>query len=301
MRLRDIMTVGIQTIGPDETASAARTKMKRHRIRHLVVVDDGRVAGIVSERDLGRGGSRVREVMTADVVSATPDTTLRQAANLMRGRTIGCLLVIEGEDLIGVVTTTDLLDQLGRGAIRPTVRTEAPPLRRPPGSGRVRGKRAVRRPTGPRGGRRARKTPAQRYSLPTTLPRPLKLARDRSHAVPPPAHVRVVGAEIDDQVRENITRKLGRKLGKFSSSIERITVRLSDANGPKGGRDQICQIKVVLSGLPSVVVEERDSALQRAIDRAMNGAALAVRRSVQRRRLKPRRRRSSQAPTGPAS
>ena len=39
MRLRDMMTVGIQTIGPDETASAARTKMKRHRIRHLVVVD----------------------------------------------------------------------------------------------------------------------------------------------------------------------------------------------------------------------------------------------------------------------
>jgi ribosome-associated translation inhibitor RaiA len=254
MRLRDIMTVGIRTIGPDETASAARTKMKRHRIRHLVVVDGGRVIGIVSERDLGRGGSRVREVMTADVVSATPDTTLRQAANLMRGRSIGSLLVVDDGELVGLVT-----------------------------------------PTGPRGGRRARKTPAQRYSLPTTLPRPLKLARDRSHAVPPPAHVRVIGAEIDDQLRENITRKLGRKLGKFSSSIERITVRLSDANGPRGGRDQVCQIKVVLSGLPSVVVEERDSAIQRAIDRAMNGAALAVRRSVQRRRLKPLRRDSSRA------
>jgi ribosome-associated translation inhibitor RaiA len=123
----------------------------------------------------------------------------------------------------------------------------------------------------------------------------LKLARDRSHAVPPPAHVRVVGADIDDQVRENITRTLGRKLGKFSSSIERITVRLSDANGPRGGRDQVCQIKVVLSGLPSVVVEERDSAIQPAIDRAVNGAALAVRRSVQRRRLKPLRRDSSRA------
>jgi len=149
MRLRDIMTVGIQTIGPDETASAARTKMKRHRIRHLVVVDGGRVAGIGSERDLGRGGSRVREVMTADVVSATPDTTLRQAANLMRGRSIGSLLVVDDGELVGLVTTTDLLDQLGRGATRPTVRTEAAPLRRPPGSGRVRGKRAVRRPTGP--------------------------------------------------------------------------------------------------------------------------------------------------------
>jgi hypothetical protein len=44
-------------------------------------------------------------------------------------------------------------------------------------------------------------------------------------------------------------------------------VRLSDANVPKGGLDQICQIKVVLSGLPSIVVEERDSTLQNAIDR----------------------------------
>jgi hypothetical protein len=51
------------------------------------------------------------------------------------------------------------------------------------------------------------------------------------------------------------------KLGKFTSSIERITVRLSETNGPKGGRDQICQIKVVLSGLPSIVVEERAAAL----------------------------------------
>ena len=54
------------------------------------------------------------------------------------------------------------------------------------------------------------------------------------------------------------------KLGKFAASIERITVRLSDANGPKGGRDQVCQIKVVISGLPSVVVEERDAAFQQS-------------------------------------
>jgi ribosome-associated translation inhibitor RaiA len=111
--------------------------------------------------------------------------------------------------------------------------------------------------------------------------------------VPPPAHVRLIGAELEHD-RDDITRKLGMKLGKFASSIERVTVRLSDANGPKGGRDQICQIKVVLSGLPSIVVEERDSALQNAIDRAMKATALAVRRSVQRRRLKTLHHRNSQ-------
>jgi ribosome-associated translation inhibitor RaiA len=115
----------------------------------------------------------------------------------------------------------------------------------------------------------------------------VKLTRDRTHAVPPPAHVRVIGGKIADDDRELIVRKLGMKLGKFAASIERITVRLSDANGPKGGRDQVCQIKVVISGLPSVVVEERDESFPRAIDRAINSAAIAVRRSVQRRRLKP--------------
>lgn len=134
---------------------------------------------------------------------------------------------------------------------------------------------------------------AGRTALPASLPREVKLTRDRTDGVPPPAHVRVLGAQIDDEQRQDIARKLGMKLGKFAASIERITVRLSDANGPKGGRDQISQIKVVLSGLPSVVVEERDSAFQRALDRAMNSAKLAVSRSLGRRRLKPLHHRAS--------
>jgi CBS domain-containing protein len=237
----------------------------------------------------------VADLMATDVVSATPATTLPQAANLMRGHTIGCLLVVEDEELVGLVTTTDVLDQLGRGATRPTVRTEAPPLRRPPGSGRVRvrGKKRVRETTGPRGGRRQPRQAAGRAPLPASLPRPVKLTGDRTHAVPAPAHVRVIGGGIEDEDRDEIARRLGRKLGKFTSSIERITVRLSDANGPKGGRDQVCQIKVVLSGLPSVVVEERDAAFQKAVDRAITSSAQAVRRSLQRRRLKPLHHRGS--------
>ena len=133
---------------------------------------------------------------------------------------------------------------------------------------------------------RARHVAAQRSSLPMTLPRPVKLTRDRTHTVPPPAHVRVLGVEMEGHDRDNITRKLGMKLGKFASAIERITVRLSDTNGPKGGQDQICQIKVVLSGLPSIVVEEKASALQSAIARAITATERAVRRHLQRRRLK---------------
>jgi hypothetical protein len=163
----------------------------------------------------------------------------------------------------------------------------------------------VTSPRGSASSRRGRRpsgaAAAQRSSLPTALPRPVKLTRDRTYTVPPPAHIRVLGVEMEDHDRDHIARKLGMKLGKFASSIERITVRLSDANGPKGGRDQICQIKVVLSGLPSIVVEERARALHTATERAMKATALTVRRSVQRRRLKALHHRASQPIASTAS
>jgi hypothetical protein len=296
MRLEDMMTAGVVTIEPGESIGDARTEMRRHGVRHLVVIHGGRVAGIVSERDLGRvaraGDLTVQDVMSTDVVTATPATTLRQAANSMRGHTSGCLVVMEDGDVLGLVTPTDLLDQLERAAPRPTVRTEAPPLGHPSGSGRVRGRTKARQPTTPRHHGRRTTPVAERESFPPALPRPVKLTRDRTSALPPPAHIRVIGAQLDDENREYMARKLATKLGKFRSSIERVTVRLSDANGPKGGRDQVCRIKVVLSGLPSIVVDERDSRFQRAVDRAIDSTAVAVRRSLQRRRMKPLRGRS---------
>jgi ribosome-associated translation inhibitor RaiA len=132
-----------------------------------------------------------------------------------------------------------------------------------------------------------------REALPASLPKPVKLTRDRRSGPSPPAHVRVFGGAIDDADRDYIARKLGMKLGKFVSSIERITVRLSDTNGPKGGHDQKCHIKVVLSGLPSVVVNATDSTFPRSVDRAIDAVAIAVRRRVQRRRLKRLHHRSS--------
>jgi hypothetical protein len=80
--------------------------------------------------------------------------------------------------------------------------------------------------------------------------------------------------------------------------IERVSVRLIDVNGPKGGVDHTCLIKVVLSRLPSVVVERQDSVLARAVNAAIDATAQAVRRSLQRRRLKPLHRRRPRV--GPA-
>jgi acetoin utilization protein AcuB len=85
------------------------------------------VVGVLSDRDAGgRAGSnlraqlRVRDLMTTDVATATPDITVRKAANLMRGRTIGCLPVLNRGKLVGIVTTSDLLELIGRGRERPT-------------------------------------------------------------------------------------------------------------------------------------------------------------------------------------
>jgi len=60
------------------------------------------------------------------------------------------------------------------------------------------------------------------------------------------------------------------KLG-FATSIERVMVRVQDANGPRGGIDQVCRTKVVLSGLPSVVFEGQDASVFEAIDGAPAG------------------------------
>jgi acetoin utilization protein AcuB len=122
-RLDEIMSTRVVTIGPKEAASEAWTRMRRRRIRHLVVIDGKRLVGVLSERDLGgrasgnmRARRRVQDLMTADVESVEPETTVRQAADLMRKRLIGSLPVLDGDRLVGIVTATDVFDALGSAA-----------------------------------------------------------------------------------------------------------------------------------------------------------------------------------------
>jgi len=82
------------------------------------------------------------------------------------------------------------------------------------------------------------------------------------------------------------------KLGKFAWSIERVTVRARDANGPRGGVDQECTVTIILRGLPSIVVKRRAAALHVAVDKALHAVEQAVRGSVSRRRMKPLHRHS---------
>ena len=134
---------------------------------------------------------------------------------------------------------------------------------------------------------------AHRGPLPAWVSRPVKRESGRTDSLRPPAHARVIGVELDDDDRALIRRKLGMRLGKFATSIERVSVRVTDTNGPRGGVDQVCSVKVVLSGLPSVVIERRHAALHAAIGVALHATEHAVRRSVRRRRMKPLRGRTS--------
>lgn len=129
MRVNEIMTMAVQAVPPELDAESAWHLMHDARIRHLAVTRARRLVGVVSERDLGNGrasaqrkGRCVADLMTTDVVSIGPAATIREAANLLRGRVIGCLPVLDKGKVVGIVTTTDLLDLIGRGAERPVVR-----------------------------------------------------------------------------------------------------------------------------------------------------------------------------------
>ena len=132
MRLKDIMESPVSTVGANEPAQQAWERMHLHRIHHLIVTEGAQIVGVISARDLGgRAGHRARigrsvaDLMTrTGVVVATPNTTVRQAANLMRGRSIGCLPVVEAGHLSGIVTVTDLLELIGRGAERPVAKAQ---------------------------------------------------------------------------------------------------------------------------------------------------------------------------------
>lgn len=129
MRVSEIMSAPVYAIGADETATAAWETMRFRRTRHLVVKDgEGHVVGVISGSDLGgkngeplRAQRRVRDLMTAKLVTARPEMTVREAANIMRGHGVNCLPVFNGRDrLKGIVTVVDLLELIGRGTERPT-------------------------------------------------------------------------------------------------------------------------------------------------------------------------------------
>lgn len=128
VRVRDLMHDAPKTLGRNDQLTIADDVMSAARIRHLPVLDeDGRLCGILSQRDMFRGALAaalgygtaaqrkmlsmlvVKEVMTTDVVTIGPDASLADAAKLMLTRKVGCLPVVEGGQLVGILTESDFV------------------------------------------------------------------------------------------------------------------------------------------------------------------------------------------------
>ncbi|MFW5972532.1 MAG: CBS and ACT domain-containing protein [Bacteroidota bacterium] len=137
MQIRDIMSQPVRSIGPDVPLSEAYREMHESDLRHFPVVEEDRLVGVITDRDLRYATSRlhphpldpgtaVREVMASHPVTAAPLDPVEEAARLMRGRKIGCLPVVENGQLVGIVTGMDLLDALVRltGLEKPSSRLE---------------------------------------------------------------------------------------------------------------------------------------------------------------------------------
>lgn len=125
---------------------------------------------------------------------------------------------------------------------------------------------------------------AKRASFAKGVPRAQKRLSSRAAAPETPLSIRTAGIGSDRATSNHVRGKMGLKLGKFARHIERVTVRFKDVNGPRGGVDSLCRVKVVLSGLPSVVVEELATDPLTAFGRANQRAERAVRGALDRAR-----------------
>ena len=125
--VRDIMQEKIVTISAGDTLSTVEDIMTLGGVRHMPVVHRGTLVGVVSQRDLLRASLsnltefgteqrraflqvvEITRVMSAPPVVISPDATIEQAARVLADRKIGCLPVLDGEALVGMVTETDVL------------------------------------------------------------------------------------------------------------------------------------------------------------------------------------------------
>lgn len=92
------------------------------------------------------------------------------------------------------------------------------------------------------------------------------------------------GFDLTDALREHVERRLRFAFDHSGQRIRRVLVRLSDVNGPRGGRDKRCQLQLSLEQSPAVIIEETQSDLYAAVDRAVGRAAVSVARRFSRKR-----------------
>jgi acetoin utilization protein AcuB len=117
------MTASPHSIGRDQTLETAHAMMRANGIRHLPVLDGGKLAGVVSLRDLyfveSLAGADprivcVEEAMSPDTYAVSPDMAVEQVAADMAAHGYGCAVVIARDEVTGIFTTTDALRAISR-------------------------------------------------------------------------------------------------------------------------------------------------------------------------------------------
>ena len=145
--VRDSMTREVVTVGPETTAGEALALCREKGIRHLPVLEGGRLGGMISDRDLRSATPalgdpdraealeriRVADEMAKEVATVRPEDPIEEAAIEMYERKIGCLPVVDDGNLVGIVTSSDVMRAFVRlvGAHAPGSRVEVALSRRP--------------------------------------------------------------------------------------------------------------------------------------------------------------------------
>ena len=125
--VRDYMTSNPTTLSPDEALLKAVLTIRSLNIRHLPVVVNGKLVGLITDRDVARVSpsivsktsqeeynkvfeqTLVERVMVKNPTAVSPDTPLSEAVGLLHDNKWGCLPVTENEMLVGIITLTDVL------------------------------------------------------------------------------------------------------------------------------------------------------------------------------------------------
>ena len=122
MDIRDVMTPNPRSVSPDDSIQSAARIMRDQDTGVVPVVENGRPIGLVTDRDIvvraiakdGQVNGPVREIISGQVITATPDMSTREAADLMSEHQIRRLTVVENDRLVGIVSIGDLAVKEGK-------------------------------------------------------------------------------------------------------------------------------------------------------------------------------------------
>jgi len=125
--VRDFMTLKVEALAPDATMEEAVLLAMRRKIRHIPIVEAGKLVGILTDRDIKKAmpslltgvdqeeyrrilsATRVSQIMTRSPTTTTPDAPLREVVRTLCDKKFGALPVVEGGRVVGIITETDLL------------------------------------------------------------------------------------------------------------------------------------------------------------------------------------------------